>query len=130
MGQNGREGISLDEDRCAGGSQETRACTTTDCPEVIQDLVNIELNKKRLTIGLKVMERNSESTKEDLKHKEIDTTADSRDPLITEKSKNDKKNKFKVGDADMKERVVAKENKEFQSLEVTNDSKETVVENK
>ena len=32
VGQNGREGRSLDEDKCAGGSQEARACTTTDCP--------------------------------------------------------------------------------------------------
>ena len=33
VGQHGREGRSLDEDKCMGGSQETRSCTRSDCPE-------------------------------------------------------------------------------------------------
>jgi hypothetical protein len=65
VGQNGREGRSLDEDNCSGGSQETRDCTTTDCPGG----VNIELNKTTLTIGLKGIERNSVFKEESIKQK-------------------------------------------------------------
>ena len=87
VGQNGREGRSLDEDKCSGGSQETRACTTTDCPGG----VNIELNKTTLTIGLKGIERNSVFKEESMKQKEMDITADSRDHLLTKKGGNDRK---------------------------------------
>ena len=98
--------------------------------EVIEDLVNIELNTTKLTIGLKGIERNSVFKEESMEQKEMDITADSRDPLLTKKGENGKKKKFKSVDADMKEIIVAKEKeqKKLQNLEVTNNSKETVVE--
>jgi len=32
VGQHGREGRSLDEDKCMGGSHDTRSCTRSNCP--------------------------------------------------------------------------------------------------
>ena len=35
IGQHGREGRALDQDKCRGGDQETRSCVATDCPSGI-----------------------------------------------------------------------------------------------
>ena len=39
-GQGGREGRSLDEDKCDGGSQETRPCEIQSCPRITSSLGN------------------------------------------------------------------------------------------
>ena len=88
---------------------------TVDCDQahdaIIDDLVNLELNRTRLTIGLTTVQRNSKhNANEKMKHKEMDIAADSRDILTTNMIKKGK-NKGIIANSAENYRKKIKENK-------------------
>ena len=106
---------------------------------IIDDLVNLELNRTRLTTGLNTAQRNSKhNANEKMKHKEMDITADSRDILITNTIKkgenngiitNSAENMGKKFKADKKDKKV-KFSKETKSYNIEKNANISVLRNK